>query len=96
LHVIHGPDANAFFAAIEPLLRSSPLDKAGSTVRLTKKRPKMPDLRAVLAFEVTHDEQQTLAATRTDDVTATKGKAVENVLPTGLPKPTALGCISTL
>jgi len=47
------------------------------------------------AFGVTHDERQTLAATGTDDVIPTKGRAVETVLPTGLPKPTALGCIST-
>jgi hypothetical protein len=34
------------------------------------------------AFGVTHDERQTLAATGTDDVTPTKGKVVENALPT--------------
>jgi len=46
-------------------------------------------------FGVTHDEWQTLAATGTDDMPHAHVKAVENVLPTGLPKPTALGCIST-
>jgi hypothetical protein len=30
---MYGPDADAPFAAIEPLLRSSPLTKAGSAIK---------------------------------------------------------------